>query len=140
MEKELIEIAIYENLNDAKVENFDGLCFYFSNNIKHDLEIMEISVNIWNIRNLTGCNYDHYFLVAGDDDKYLIDVTFSQFLEKKGEIPIVFADFPANNLLQSNRGKIILKKLIDSGYIKMESDDFDIYLNCFTPKERKKIR
>ncbi len=140
MDKEFIEIAIYENLKEVNFKNHDGLCFYFSNNIKHDLEVMDVNVSMWNIRNLTNCDYDHYFLVAGDDDKYLIDLTYGQFLKKENEVPIVFEDFPGNILMQTDRGKLILNNLIDKGYFKLISDDFDIYLNSFKPKERKKIR
>ena len=140
MDKEFIEIAIYENLKEVNFKNHDGLCFYFSNNIKHDLEVMDVNVSMWNIRNLTNCDYNHYFLVAGDDDKYLIDLTYGQFLKKENEVPIVFEDFPGNILMQTDRGKLILNNLIDKGYFKLISDDFDIYLNSFKPKERKKIR
>lgn len=140
MDKEFIEIAIYENLKEVNFKNHDGLCFYFSNNIKHDLEVMDVNVSMWNIRNLTNCDYDHYFLVAGDDDKYLIDLTYGQFLKKENEVPIIFEDFPGNILMQTDRGKLILNNLIDKGYFKLISDDFDIYLNSFKPKERKKIR
>lgn len=144
MEKEFIEIAIYENLNEAKretnCEDLDGLCFYFANNIKHDLELMDMKVNMWNIRSLTSCDYDHYFLVVSGDGDYLIDPTYLQFLPKEGETPLAFEKFPADVLMQSEEGKELCFDLINKGYFEIKENEFDLYINSFKPKERKMYR
>ena len=47
MEEE-IKFVVFKNLSEVKpkVDNLDGLCYYFANNIKADLEMMEIPVNM----------------------------------------------------------------------------------------------
>ena len=114
-----------------------GFCFYFANNIKADLDMMEIPAHIYNIDG----DYDHYYLIAGENDDYLIDPTYSQFIEKTGERLIMFEDFPANILNKSERGKVIFNDLINNGYHRLIDDDLDIYLSSFrlkTVKERRK--
>ena len=77
-------------------------------------------------------------MLAGDDEKYLIDPTYSQFLPKLNEKPILFEDFPANVLDKTEQGKIILSDLLHDGYHKLSGNDYDIYLLSFKLKERGK--
>lgn len=137
MEEE-IRFIVFKNLSEVKmkVDDLDGLCYYFANNIKADLEMMEIPVNMYNINE--GGGFDHYYLLAGDDEKYLIDPTYSQFLPKLNEKPILFEDFPANVLDKTEQGKIILSDLLHDGYHKLSGNDYDIYLLSFKLKERGK--
>ena len=41
--EEMIRFVVFKNVGEAsvKVDSLDGLCFYFANNIKADLEMME---------------------------------------------------------------------------------------------------
>lgn len=136
--EEMIRFVVFKNLsevNDRGV-SLDGLCFYFANNIKADLEMMEVPVSIYNINE--GDGYDHYYLLAGDDADYLIDPTYTQFLPKPNEETILFEDFPARVLEKTDRGKEILGDLLHDGYHKLEDNDLDIYLSGFKLKERKK--
>ena len=137
MEEE-IRFVVFKNLSEVKteVDNLDGLCYYFANNIKADLEMMEIPVNMYNINE--GEGYDHYYLLAGDNADYLIDPTYSQFLPKLNETPILFEDFPASVLEKTEQGKEILGDLLRNGYHKLSDDDFDVYLSGFKLKERKR--
>ena len=137
--EEMIKFVIFNNLMEVESKGFsvDGLCFYFANNIKADLEMMEIPVFMYNINK--GAGHDHYYLVANKE--YLIDPTYSQFIEKTGERLIMFEDFPANILNKSERGKVIFNDLINNGYHRLIDDDLDIYLSSFrlkTVKERRK--
>ena len=136
--EEMIRFIIFNNLSEVnlQVKDLDGLCFYFANNIKADLEMMEIPVKMYNINE--GNGYDHYYLLAGENMNYLIDPTFSQFLPKVNEEPILFEDFPARVLENDEKGKIILSDLLQSGYHKLIDNDFEKYLSCFKLKERKK--
>ncbi len=131
--EEMIRFVIFNNLSEVedRVSSLDGLCFYFANNIKADLEMLEIPVEMYNIDK----GYDHYYLIA--DNEYLIDPTYSQFL-KANEISIVFEDFPANILKKDERGKVILNDLLENGYHKLEKGDMNIYLSSFKVKERHK--
>ena len=133
--EEMIRFIVFKNLSEVevKVDSLDGLCFYFANNIKADLEMMEIPVEMYNINE--GDGYDHYYLIA--DNTYLIDPTYTQFLDKPNEKPIVFEDFPANVLKKSERGKVILKDLLENGYHKLGRGDLLIYLSGFTLKNIK---
>ena len=133
--EEMIRFIVFKNLSEVevKVDSLDGLCFYFANNIKADLEMMEIPVEMYNINE--GDGYDHYYLIA--DNTYLIDPTYTQFLDKPNEKPIVFEDFPANVLKKSERGKVILKDLLENGYHKLGRGDLLIYLSGFTLKKTK---
>lgn len=137
--EEMIRFVVFNNLKevDDTGYNYDGLCFYFANNIKADLEMMKIPVKMYNINE--GDGYNHYYLIADKD--YLIDPSYSQFIEKPLEFPIMFEDFPANILNKSERGKVIFQDLIDRGYHKLVNNDLDIYLSSFklkTVKERSK--
>lgn len=136
----MIRFVIFNNLSevDDKEIPLDGLCFYFANNIKADLEMMEVPVTMYNINE--GEGYDHYYLLAGDDSDYLIDPTYTQFLPKIGEKTILFEDFPARVLEKTERGKGILGDLLHDGYHKLEDNDMDIYLSGFKLKERKRQR
>lgn len=133
--EEMIRFIVFKNLSEVEpmVKDLDGLCFYFANNIKADLEDMEIPVHMHNINEKDG--YDHYYLIA--DDEYLIDPTYSQFLPKLNESPILFEEFPASVLEKTERGKEILGDLIHDGYHKLIEGDMDIYLSGFKLKERK---
>lgn len=137
MEEE-IKFVVFKNLSEVepRVDNLDGLCYYFANNIKADLEMMEIPVKMFNINK--GDGYDHYYLIAGNDADYLIDPTYSQFLPKPNEKTILFEDFPARVLEKTEQGKEILGDLLRNGYHKLSNDDFDIYLSSFKLKERKR--
>lgn len=137
--EDMIKFVVLENLDEVKERGFstDGLCFYFANNIKADLEMMEIPVQMYNINE--GEGYDHYYLIANNE--YLIDPTYSQFMEKPNETPIMFSDFPGNILKQSERGRIIVDDLLAYGYHKLIKGDMDIYLSSFklkSVKERSK--
>ena len=134
--EEMIRFVVFKNLDETLNENvsLDGLCFYFANNIKADLDMMEIPAHIYNIEG----DYDHYYLIAGDNADYLIDPTYSQFLPKLNETPILFENFPASVLEKTEQGKEILGDLLRNGYHKLSGNDFDVYLSGFKLKERKK--
>ena len=134
--EEMIRFVVFKNVGEVnvKVDSLEGLCFYFANNIKADLEMMEIPVFMYDINN--GSGYHHYYLIAAD---YLIDPTYSQFLAKPNEKPIRFDDFPGNILKEDERGKVILKDLLENGYHKLSEGDIKIYLSGFQfKKERRK--
>ena len=138
MEEEIIRITIDENISQMKVSNvesFDGLCYFFSNNVMCDLLEQGFNVLMLNIRDYTDVNYDHYFLVANHE--YLIDLTYSQFLPKEGKIRF-FEDFPANILSKSQDGKIILNELINNYYIKLKDNYLNLYLGSFKGLEKKR--
>ena len=133
MSEEIIKITIdyvLGEFRDTNISNFDGLCFYFSNNIKSYLEEQGIPADMYNIRDLSDIDYDHYFLIA---DGFLIDLTYSQFLPKRGKLRF-FEDFPSNILKSSIEGKMILNRLLKDGYFKI-NNNLHIYLNCFKKKE-----
>lgn len=138
--EEMIRFVVFNNLNEvnAKEVSLDGLCFYFANNIKADLEMMEVPTALYNINE--GNGYDHYYLLAGNDYDFLIDPTYSQFLPKPNEKPILFEDFPASVLEKSDRGREILGDLLHDGYHKLDGNDMDIYLSGFKLKERNRRR
>ena len=133
MSEEIIRITIDYVLDEVKktnIDNFDGLCFYFSNNIKSYLEEQGIDSMMYNIRELTDVNFDYYFLIA---DGFVIDLAYSQFLPRNGELRF-FVDFPSNILKGSIEGKRILSNLLNDGYFKIENN-LDVYLNSFKTKE-----
>ena len=133
MSEEIIKITIdyvLDEFRDTNISNFDGLCFYFSNNIKSYLEEQGIIADMYNIRDLSDIDYDHYFLIA---DGFLIDLTYSQFLPKSGKLRF-FEDFPSNILKSSIEGKMILNRLLKDGYFKI-NNNLNVYLNCFKKKE-----
>lgn len=134
--EEMIKFIVSKNLDEVKDKNvsLDGLCFYFANNIKADLEMMDIPVSMHNIEG----DYDHYYLLAFANGCYLIDPTYSQFLPKENETPIMFSEFPASVLEKTERGKEILGDLLYNGYHKVIGDDMDIYLSSFKLKEKRK--
>ena len=128
--EEMIRFIILKNLEELdNYDSLDGLCFYFANNIKADLEMMEIPVSLHNIEG------EHYYLLAGEE--YLIDPTYVQFLPKKDEKTIVFEEFPAKILEKSDRGREILGNLLYNGYHKLKENDMDIYLSSFRLKEKR---
>ena len=98
--EEMIRFIVFKNVSEANAESMEGLCFYFANNIKADLEMMDIDAYIYNIND--GNGYNHYYLIA---ENFLIDPTYSQFLPKENEKTISFEDFPANILVKNEKGK-----------------------------------
>ncbi len=139
MEEEIIRITINEMLEEIKptdVDNFEGLCYFCSNNLMYDLLQQEIKADMLNIRDYTGVDYDHYFLIAGDNE-YLIDLTYSQFLPNGGEVRF-FEDFPASVLSSSEDGKDILNHLLSDYYIKLTDDSLKLYLNSFKPAAKRR--
>ena len=129
MSEEIIRITIDYVLDEFKKTNlsdFDGLCFYFSNNIKSYLEEQDIDVKILNTCDLTNVNFDHYFLIA---DGYLIDLTYRQFLPRNGKLRF-FDDFPSNVLKKSLEGEKILNCLLNDGYFKIDNN-LNVYLDSF---------
>ena len=133
MSEEIIRITIDYVLDEVKktnIDSFDGLCFYFSQNIKSYLEEQGIEAIMYNIRDLTNTLYDHYFLIA---DGFLIDLAFSQFLPRNGELRF-FEDFPSDILKSTVEGEKILNCLLNEGYFKIDNN-LNIYLNSFKKKE-----
>ena len=51
--EEMIRFIVLKNLDEVKDKDIslEGLCYYFANNIKADLEMMEIPVSIYSIGN-----------------------------------------------------------------------------------------
>lgn len=134
MSEEIIKITIDYVLDEVKgfnITNLDGLCFYFSQNIFSYLSEQGIDVSMYNIRDLANANFDHYFLIA---DGFLIDLTYSQFLPRDGELRF-FKDWPSNILNSSDEGRNILNNLLNNGYFKLDNN-LDIYLNSFKAKEK----
>ena len=133
--EEMIKFVVFKNVEEASfmVDSLDGLCYYFANDIKADLEMMEIPVLMYNIND--GGGHDHYYLIANDE--FLIDPTYSQFMEKPNEKPIMFEDFPGKLLKKTARGKEILIDLLENGYHKLIEGDMDIYLSSFKLKDVK---
>ena len=114
MSEEIIRITIdyvLDEISKTNIDSFDGLCFYFSQNIKSYLEEQGIDAIMYNIRDLTNVDFDHYFLIA---DGFLIDLSYSQFLPKNGKLRF-FVDFPSNILKGSTEGKKILDNLLNNG-------------------------
>ena len=130
--EEMIRFIVFKNISEANAESMEGLCFYFANNIKADLEMMDIDAYIYNIND--GNGYNHYYLIA---ENFLIDPTYSQFLPKENEKTISFEDFPANILVKNEKGKGILNDLLENGFHKLKDGDLDIYLSSFKFKEGK---
>lgn len=85
---------------------------------------------MYNIRNLTDVSFDHYFLIA---DGFLIDLTYSQFLPKNGELRF-FEKWPSTVLKNSSEGEKILNSLLNDGYFKIDNN-IDVYLSSFIKKE-----
>jgi small nuclear ribonucleoprotein (snRNP)-like protein len=137
MEEEMIKITVLTEINEVqeKVDNFDGLCFYFANNIKNDLDALEIKADIKNICDFTDNNYDHYFVIAGSHGEYLIDPSFIQFVSNNGKL-IAFDEWPATVLKNTNED--MANGLIKYGYVKLENDDLKQYLGSFIEKSKVK--
>ena len=133
MSEEIIRITIdyvLDEFKDTGISDYDGLCFYFSQNIKSYLEEQGISVIMYNIRDLIDISFDHFFLIA---DGFLIDLAYKQFLPRKGILRF-FEQWPAAVLEKTSEGKNILNNLLSNGYFKIE-DNLNLYLNSFIKKE-----
>lgn len=133
MSEEIIRITIdfvLDEIKDANIDNYDGLCFYFSHNIKSYLKQQGIEAKLYNIRDLTDVDFDHYFLIADD---FLIDLTYSQFLSKKGNLRF-FDKWPSDVLNSTLEGKKILNCLLNDGYFKINNNLY-VYLGSFRKKE-----
>ena len=111
-----------------------GLCYYASNNVVFDLEYKGIESFLFNVREICDIDFDHYFVLANKDEnnKYLIDLAYSQFLEKK-EKPRFFEKWPSAILNESEEGKRILDNLKNNGYLLVDDNDFYTYLKSFNP-------
>lgn len=109
----------------------DGLCYYACNNVLYDLEDASIMADMFNIRDVIDMPYDHYFVLANESDKkYLIDLTYEQFVKKDGELRF-FNEWPSEVLKKSEEGKNLLNNLLNDGYSLVGDSEFITYLKGF---------
>lgn len=108
-----------------------GLCYYASNNILFDLQNENIETFMFNTKDVAQSPIDHYFLLAKENDTYLIDTTYSQFLNN-GTLR-KFDAFPADVLSKTDIGQKLLNRLLEDGYSKIDDDLLYAYLSSFNP-------
>lgn len=113
----------------SAVNNVDGLCYYASNNICFDLEQQGIMASVFNIRDMADVSYDHYFVLAYDDNYFLIDLTFNQFKNIENSELRFFDEWPATVLLKDNEELAV--KLLNDGYSIISDEDLYSYLSSF---------
>ena len=117
----------------SQVKENDGLCYFASNNVLFDLDMASIKAEMFNIREVADISFDHYFVLADSlDGKYLIDLTYGQFVKKDGKLRF-FDRWPSEILLESKEGVEILEKLINDGYLSVSDNEFELYLKSFNP-------
>lgn len=116
------------------VKENDGLCYFASNNVLFDLDMASIKAEMFNIREVADASYDHYFVLANlsFDKKYLIDLTYDQFIKKEGELRF-FDRWPSEVLEESAEGKKLLENLLKDGYCQIGDSEFELYLKSFNP-------
>jgi len=134
MENDIKDVVSKVKDELSLVNETAGLCYYASNNVLFDLDYRGIDSFVFNVRELCDIDYDHYFVLANKDEKnkYLIDLTYSQFLEKNDK-PRFFEKWPGVILKESIEGKKILDNLTNNGYLLVDDNDFYIYLKSFNP-------
>ena len=117
----LPEIINVINKEKEAVENvngsFNALCKYMANNIKVELNKLRIRSAIVDLNSI---GIDHVFLLAEYENeglkRLIIDPTFSQFTIGKKTF---------------NENKEIIEKLIYDGYLFIDNDIFNKYLQIF---------
>lgn len=120
----------------ANVEAVEGLCYYASNNICYDLTTAGVEASMLNIRELADVDYDHYFVLASDNSqKYLIDLTFNQFIKQEGYEIRFFNDWPSVMLKQTKIGNELLEHLAKQGYDKIDDQKLGAYISSFNPDQ-----
>lgn len=132
--KEIVNSVIDEvnAIGDA-----EGMCIYFANNISFDLQNAGYDVSMLNIRDYSCVDYNHYFNLVKDNDRYLlIDPAYRQFVKqekRKIRKDLGFSVWPSETLKSMNNGSVILDGLLSDGMVLVNDEDVISYLKSFNP-------
>lgn len=137
--------------NDAKCLNYDDInltdyCKITSNYIK-DLcqeyekkcDVIKIEPDLDNsAKELCGDNNFHYFnLIYINNESYLVDVTYKQFfkysnnLKERNNIYGLLGAKPGLYMMEDEESKRLAECIISDGFVKVEKNVLDKYLNGF---------
>lgn len=123
------EIVANEKTKIQNNTDLSGLCKYIANNIELDLKAIGVTTYYLDLNNIVGI--DHVSLIAEykeDTIKYLlIDPTYSQFTKNDNKQLLKLKTWPSEKL-----DKDILNSLLTKGYVSLNNDIFNNYLNSFT--------
>lgn len=129
-----IKNIIKKNVKETNTDNLEGLCKYFANNIKIDLQENNISVKKFDIKDFINIDYSHEFLIAfyfDQEMKYiLIDPTYKQFLKTENKKLISFNNWPSEVLINLD-GEELLNNLLTNHYSFITKKDLILYLKSF---------
>lgn len=140
--KNTIEVE-KDKLINAGFNNFDQACKYMSIIVSEELRINRINNNILNLTSiLKDFMFEHQFVIAnyknieGKIKHLLIDPTFAQFHEKKGEkrnkdLPV----WPGSEIIKTVEGHRINEELNKNGFTEINENGLNTYLSCFTTEQ-----
>lgn len=124
-----------ENLS-LQVNDFSGFCKYIANQIKYRLENESVKTYLIDLNKLVGI--DHVSLIAeykynGKLKRILIDPTYIQFVPDASKKLVTLDFWPASNI-----NKFTLDKLLLDGFLEINDNIFNDYINSFL-KEKIEI-
>ena len=129
--QELLKKIVKEEKEEyeTKYENLDRLCKFMANNINYKLKNENIDSKIINTKHIYDM-YEHEFVMSSivvdkNINYYLIDPTYSQFMDKGKFGPNMI--YPVDILNSSTEGRILLDNLLKYGYSKVDDNDIKRY-------------
>lgn len=146
-EKEEVENIIIKNREKFcnLTDNFEGLCKVFSNHIAFDLEKIGVDYKIINLQQTFGF-FDHECVIVRYKNSnlsfeyLLVDISFKQFLPKKGKtVNPHLQEYPSVILSKSEVGKRIANSLVNKGFCDINNETFTEYINSFRGGNEKVI-
>lgn len=110
-------------------QDLSGLCKYIANNIEIDLNKIGVTTYYLDLNNII--DVDHVSLIAeyknnNQINQILIDPTYQQFTKNDNKL-LKFKEWPSEKL-----DKNTLDSLLTKGYVSLNNEIFNNYLNSFT--------
>lgn len=144
-EKTKIENIIIQNKEKFcnLTDDFEGLCKIISNHIALDLDQIGVDYKLINLQKAFGF-FDHECVIVRykyPNCKFgylLVDISFKQFLPKKGKkVNPHLQQYPPIILSETEIGKTVTHNLLENGFCDIDNEILTQYINSFRGKNEK---
>lgn len=135
--QEIISCIIQEiHMEYSISKSVDGLCKVCSLLLYDKLQQLGIESVVLNTQKLMGGGYEHEALLVRSKSNgvltyYLVDMTFSQFLDNGGRLRDSFCEWPVNALLERDEYySEFAQNLLERGFSTVTHSQLTTYFSC----------
>ncbi|MBQ3468572.1 MAG: hypothetical protein IJH18_00720 [Bacilli bacterium] len=128
------QIAFVIDKEMRDIYETEGLCTYVANNISHELNNKHILNRIVDISDVSNSEFSHKFVLVFDnieDDYYLVDPTYEQFVFRDEELNDKLGVFPNEELVKTETGKKLSDLLLCDSFSRIDQTLFYEYVHSF---------